>query len=418
MDTCDIAVIGGGPAGMMAAISSGRLRKEVRLLERGGSLGRKLLLSGKERCNVTNMAQPDDFMAKFGRQGAFLRTAFSRFFNQDLIDFFQAKGLELKVERQGRVFPVTDSASSVLEALKDYLRENKVQISYNIRVSAVKKAGDIFSLSSSPVGAWKLSARKVILASGGSSFSWTGSSGDGFAIAGKLGHTIVPLSPGLVPLKVKDPWVKELSGLKLKNIRLTFSGGNKKITSDIGELSFTPFGISGALVLDLSGAALGLLKEEKEVILSIDLKPGLNCQQLENRILRDFAASGNKKLIDVLRDLLPQRLIGVFVKLLGFDCDKKANQITKQERASIVKLLKFFELTVSGSLPLEEAMVTRGGVSLKEINSRTMESKIVPGLYFAGEIIDASAASGGYNLQQAFSTGYLAGASAVESLGA
>ncbi len=401
---------------MMAAIRAGGFKKDVWLLERGGFLGRKLLLSGKERCNVTNMALLDDFMAKFGRQGDFLRTAFSRFFNQDLIDFFQAKGLELKVERQGRVFPVTDSASSVLEALKDYLRENKVQILSNTRVSAIKKQGDIFSLSSSAVGAWKLEARKVILAAGGSSFSWTGSSGDGFAIAGKLGHAIVPLYPGLVPLKVKEPWVRELNGLKLKNIRLTFSGGNKKITSDIGELSFTPFGISGALVLDLSSAVPGLLKEEKEVILSIDLKPGLNCQQLENRILRDFAASGNKKLIDVLRDFLPQRLIGVFLRMLRMEYVKKANQITKPERLLIINLLKSFELTISGSLPLEEAMVTHGGVSVKEINPRTMESKIVPGLYFAGEIIDASASSGGYNLQQAFSTGYLAGESAAVSM--
>lgn len=417
MDICDIAVIGGGPAGMMAAISSGKLKKDVCLLERGGSLGRKLLLSGKERCNVTNMAQPDDFMARFGRQGSFLRTAFSRFSNQDLIDFFQAKGLELKVERQGRVFPVTNKASSVLEALKDYLRENKVKILYNIRIAEIKKEKDIFSLSSSGLKSCKLSARKVILASGGSSFSSTGSSGDGFTLAGKLGHTIVPLRPGLVPLKVKEPWVQELSGLKLKNIRLVFSGANKSITSDIGELSFAPFGVSGALVLDLSNAVLGLLEEEKEVVLSIDLKPGLSHQQLEVRLLRDFAASGNKKLVDVLKDFLPQQLIGVFVKLLGFDYNKKASQIAKQERVSIIKLLKSFELSIVGSLPLEEAMVIHGGVSVREINPRTMESKIIAGLYFAGEIIDTSAASGGYNLQQAFSTGYLAGVSAVESLG-
>lgn len=410
----DIAVIGGGPAGMMAAIRAGGLKKEVWLLERGDSLGRKLLLSGKERCNVTNAAELDDFMAHFGRQGDFLRTAFSRFFNQDLIDFFQAKGLKLKAERQGRVFPVTDRASSVLDALKDYLRENKVQISYNTRISAIKKERDVFSLFSVGAGAQKLLAKKVILAAGGASFSFTGSSGDGFVVAGKLGHTVVSLSPGLVPLKAKEPWVKELSGLRLKNIRLLFKGGNKKITSNVGELSFTPFGVSGALVLDLSAAVLGLLKEEKEVILGIDLKPGLNCQQLKDRILRDFAASGNKKLIDVLRDFLPQRIIGVFVKLLGFDYNKKANQITKPERVSIVRLLKSFELRIAGSLPLEKAMVTRGGLSVKEINPRTMESKIVPGLYFAGEIIDTAASSGGYNLQQAFSTGYLAGESAAK----
>ncbi|OGX52219.1 MAG: hypothetical protein A2321_02770 [Omnitrophica WOR_2 bacterium RIFOXYB2_FULL_45_11] len=417
MDICDVAVVGGGPAGMMAAIRAGGLKKEAWLLERGDSLGRKLLLSGKERCNVTNMAPLDDFMAKFGRQGDFLRTAFSRFFNQDLIDFFKVKGLELKVERQGRVFPVTDRASSVLDALKDYLRENKVQILYNTRVSAIKKEGDIFSLNSSDAGTRKLSARKVILAAGGASFSWTGSSGDGFAMAGKLGHTITPLKAGLVPLKTKESWVKELRGLSLKNIRLSFKSKDKKIVSNIGELLFTHFGVSGPLVLDLSGSALRLRDQSEELFLYIDLKPGLSPEQIEERLLREFRLQGSKGIKNILKELLPLKLIEVFLNLCGLDPGKKGSQINKEEKSAIARLLKSLPLEISGPLPIEEAMVTCAGVPIKEINPRTMESRLVAGLYFAGEIIDASAASGGYNLQQAFSTGYLAGESAVKSLG-
>lgn len=401
---------------MMAAIRSGGLKKEVWLLERGDSLGRKLLLSGKERCNVTNTADLDDFMAKFGKQGDFLRTAFSRFFNQDLIDFFKVKGLELKVERQGRVFPVTDRASSVLDALKDYLRENKVKILYNTRVSAIKKEGDVFSLLSVDAGAQKLLARKVVLAAGGASFSRTGSSGDGFAMAGKLGHTITPLKAGLVPLKTKELWVKELQGLSLKNIRLSFKSKDKQIVSNIGELLFTHFGVSGPLVLDLSGSVLRLRDQNQELFLSIDLKPGLNPEQIEERLLREFRLQGSKSIKNILKELLPLKLVEVFLNLCGLDPGKKGSQISKEEKSAIARLLKSLPLEISGPLPIEEAMVTCAGVPIKEINPRTMESRLVAGLYFAGEIIDASASSGGYNLQQAFSTGYLAGESAALSI--
>jgi len=277
--------------------------------------------------------------------------------------------------------------------------------------AAIKKEKGLFRLFLE--GGQELSAKKVILATGGRSFSFTGSTGDGFIIAAKLGHTIVPLRPGLVPLRTEETWVRELKGLRLKNIRLTFKAKNKKIVSNTGELLFTHFGVSGPLVLDLSSSVLGLFNENKEVILEIDLKPGLSPKQLEERLLREFGIAGKKSVKNVLKELLPHKLAGVFVHLLGIDYNKRASQVTREERCSIQNMLKSLRLHIAGSLPLEEAMVTSGGVSTKEINPRTMESKIVRGLYFAGEIINGSASSGGYNLQQAFSTGYLAGEQAA-----
>lgn len=411
----DIVVAGAGPAGVMAAICAGRHKKRVGLFEKGNALCRKILLSGKGRCNVTNIASPDEFIARFGRQGEFLRTAFSKFFNRELIDFFKAKGLELKIERQGRVFPATNRAASIVEALEKYLSENKVRLFIDKRLTGIKREGERFRLFFEDKA--QLIARKVVLAAGGASFSFTGSSGDGFAIAEKLGHTIIGLKPGLVPLRVKEAWVKEIQGLTLRNIRLTFKGKEKKIVSDIGELQFTYFGVSGALALDLSSEALDLLEKDKQAKLFIDLKPGLTSQQLDERLVREFKQQGNKNIKKIMRAILPLRLIPLFLNMLGLDMSKKGNQIGKKERYTITALLKSFSLEITGSLPLEEAMVTRGGIALKDINPQTMESKIVPGLYFAGEIIDISASSGGYNLQQAFSTGSLAGESAARSLG-
>ena len=407
MQGYDVAVVGAGPAGIMAAIRAGQLKKNVVLIERGSSLGKKILLSGKGRCNLTNVVAMGEFISRFGKQGEFLRSAFSRFFNQELTDFFKAKGLDLKIERQGRVFPITDKAVSIIEVLKSSLRENDVRVLYNKRLLNVRKEDEFFRLFLE--GQQEIRARKVILATGGASFSFTGSDGDGFNIAKRLGHTIVPLKPGLVPLRAEERWVKCLKGLTLKNIRLTFKGKKKKIVSDIGELLFTHFGVSGPLVLDLSRAALDLLEKDKGLELEIDFKPGLTYEQLENRLLRELRINGNKNIKNVLKNILPLRVLAVFVNLLGLDYNKKGNQLSRGERQAIVDLLKKFTLHIVGSLPLEEAMVTCGGISTQEINPRTMESRIMNGLYFAGEIIDASATSGGYNLQQAFSTGYLAG---------
>ena len=406
----DIAVVGAGPAGIMAAIRAGQLGRKVALIERNAGLGAKLMITGKGRCNITNSADLDAFIKKFGKKGEFLRTAFFDFSNQDLIEFFKARGLELKTERQGRVFPETDKAASIIEALNEYLEENKVEILYNTRVIDIKRTGDWFKLKTESGN--ELQAGKVILSTGGASYKVTGSTGDGFVIAEKFGHKITGLTPGLVPLKTKEAWVSQLQGLALENIRLTFEYGKKKITSEIGELIFTHFGVSGPLILDLSQEIVAIIKERGEVRLFIDLKPGLKVEQLESKLLHKFTIKGNIYLKNLLKDLLPQRLVEVFIKLMGTIPEVKTNQIRKEERQSIIRLLKAFPLTITGSLPLEEAMVTAGGVSLKDINPRTMGSKIVAGLYFAGEVIEGAAPSGGYNLQQAFSTGYLAGESA------
>ncbi len=411
MKIYDIAVVGAGPAGIMASIRAGQLKKSVVLIERNDSIGKKILITGKSRCNVTNIAPISKFIEKFGKQGNFFRSAFSTFFNQDLINFFKSKGLELKIERQGRVFPVTDNAYSIVKVLREYLSDNNVTIIYKLRLTDIIKKDGIFQLDFE--NKYSLKAKKVVLATGGVSYKATGSSGDGFRLAKKLGHTIIPLKPGLVPLKTKELWVKKLQGLTLKNICLTFEYGKKKIVSDIGELLFTHFGVSGPLILDLSNKIVCLLGEYQEVRLFIDLKPGLKPEQIENRLLNEFKAKGHTELKNVMKGLLPQKLIPVFINLLGLDPEKKANQIAQQERRLIMHLLKALSLTIIGSLPLEEAMITDGGISTKEINPRTMESKIIPGLYFAGEIIDGCASSGGYNLQQAFSTGYLAGEQAA-----
>lgn len=411
MDIYDVVVVGAGPAGIMAAVRAGQLKKRVVLIERNNAIGRKILITGKGRCNITNTADADAFMEKFGKQGAFLRSAFGAFFNQDLMDFFESKGLSLKAERQGRVFPVTDKAESVVEVLKKCFSENNVRILYNTRVLDIKKKEGFLRLSFENGGL--LDGKKVILAAGGASYKATGSSGEGFDMARKLGHTITPLLPALVPLKTAEPWVKRVQGLALKNISLTFVYDKKKISSEIGELMFTHFGVSGPLVLDLSGEVVSLLKEYKKMSLFIDLKPALTFEQVDKRLLREFEGNPNLHLKNLLKELLPHNLIPVFMELLGMNPLKTVNQITKTERQAAAKLLKALPLTVTGSLNIEEAMVTAGGISTKEINPKTLESKIVPALYFAGEIIEGYAPSGGYNLQQAFSTGYLAGEKAA-----
>ena len=410
MHVYDIAVVGAGPAGVMAAIRASELEKNIVLIERNRSIGKKILLTGKKRCNITNIAAIDTFIETFGKQGSFLRSAFSAFFNHDLIDFFEGRGLALKIERQGRVFPSTDRASSVVEVLKKCLLENKVKLLYNMRLANIKKKNGFFELDMGKKD--KICAKVVIIATGGATYKITGSSGDGFRIARKLGHAVAPLKPALVPLKTKELWVKQLQGLSLKNIRIILKYGNKKITSDTGEIIFTHFGVSGPLVLDLSGRIVSALGKHKEISLFVDFKPGLNPEQLEKRLLKEFSAGKNARLKNVMKSLLPRRLIPVFLDIAGVLPEKEVNRVSRKERRALIGLLKALPLTILGSLPIEEAMVTNGGISTKEINPRTMESRIVPGLYFAGEIINGCASSGGYNLQQAFSTGYLAGESA------
>ena len=407
MDTCDIAVIGAGPAGMMAAIRAAELKKKVVLVERNDIVGKKILLTGRGRCNITNSAKLDTFIENFGYTGQFLRTAFSAFSNEDLMDFFKSKGVELKTERQGRVFPVSDRSSCVTHALAEALKENKVEIRFKTRLRDIKKKNDSFVLDID--SAEPITAKKVILATGGASYRDTGSTGEGFQIVKRLGHAVTPLSGGLVPLKTKEVWVKDLQGLTLKNVRVVFVFGSKKITSGVGELLFTHFGVSGPLILDLSNKIVALFEEYKEINLFIDLKPGIKHEEMEDKLLKEFKEHGGKEIKNILSEWLPFALAPMIMRLTGISNHKRASQIGKDERRALAKILKALPLTVTGALPLEEAMVTCGGVSKNEINPRTMESKLIPGLYFAGEMIEGGASSGGYNLQQAFSTGYLAG---------
>ncbi|MFH1848214.1 MAG: NAD(P)/FAD-dependent oxidoreductase [Candidatus Omnitrophota bacterium] len=413
MQIYDVAIIGAGPAGIMAALQAVKHNKTVVLIERNHCIGKKLLLTGKGRCNLTNSASIDAFIEKFGKKGRFLRTAFHSFFNRELIDFFESRGLKLKTERQGRVFPANDEAQSVVNCLLKALMDSKVKILYNTRIIGLVVEKTQLRLQTADKK--DLQAKKVILATGGASYKATGSTGDGFDIAKKLGHAIAQLDPALVPLATHEKWVKKLQGLSLKNVKIAFPCGAKNIASPIGEMMFTHFGVSGPLVLDLSGDIMPLLAEHKKIPLLIDLKPGLTKEQLDQRLLNDFSAEGNVKLKSIMKDLLPQKLIPVFLGLCELSGEDIANQTRRDQRRKIIDTLKAMPLTITGALPLEEAMVTAGGVSTKDINPRTMESKITPNLYFAGEAIEGCASSGGYNLQQAFSTGYLAGESAANA---
>lgn len=412
MKTYDVAVVGGGPAGMMAAIRAAELKKNVVLVERNDKLGKKLLITGSGRCNLTNTADTTDFLKKFGKKGSFLRSAFKTFSNRDTMEFFKSHGLDLKVEEGGRVFPVTDDAGSVLNLLKSSLRESNVSVLYNHRLSHMDVLGGDGPSFKLNFDSNSFMAHRVVLATGGASYPATGSSGDGFRIVSELGHKVVPLKPGSVPLKTREKWIWDLQGTALEKVGLKFKRGKKKVASGEGDLIFTHFGVSGPGVLDLSGSVVQAL-EDGEVQLFMDLKPETGMEALEEELLKDFEAHGKTYLKNFMKFLMPNRLIPVFLELVGVDPNKSLNQVSKKERNSLLNLLKSMSLTVTGSLPLKNAMVTCGGISKREIDPQSMESRICSGLYFAGELIDLCAPTGGYNLQEAFSTGYLAGESAA-----
>ncbi|MFH1782079.1 MAG: NAD(P)/FAD-dependent oxidoreductase [Candidatus Omnitrophota bacterium] len=408
-----IIIVGGGPAGMMASIRASELGANVILIEKNPDLGRKLLLTGKERCNLTNAGDLDEFLKRYSKNGEFLRDSFKRFFNKELMTFFESRGLKLKIERQMRVFPETDSSEHVLEVLKKELKNEKVRIYFG---SIVK---DILIEKGTVKGVkledkQDISSDKVILTTGGVSYGFTGSTGKGIELAKRSGHRITDLSPGLIALETKEDFQERLEGLALKNIILTFTDGKKDIRSDVGEMLFTDFGVSGPLVLSLSGKIADWLKEKK-VSLYVDLKPALSKEALEKRILKEFKENPGKIFKNALKTLMPARLIDVVIDILEVSPDKKINQITQKERKGLVEILKAFPLTIKCPRPIKDAMVTRGGVSLKDIDPRTMQSRLIKGLYFAGEMIDIDGDTGGFNLQAAFSTGYLAGESAASS---
>ena len=403
----DVAVIGGGPAGMMAAGKAAENGASVVIIDRNKTLGRKLLITGKGRCNITQ-AQFDskEFIKELGKKGKFLFSSFSQFGPEEVIKFFEERGLKTKVERGGRVFPISDRAEDVLKILSEYLKKNNVRMLLGREVFGFKtKKGKIESVK---LKEENILADKFILAVGGKAYPITGSNGDGYSWAKDLGHTIINPEPSLVPVKIKEDWIKDLQGLSLKNIQINIFQNNKKIDSRFGEMLFTHFGISGPIVLDAS-KKIGELIKEGEVIIEIDFKPALDFVQLDKRLQRDFEENRNKDFKNYLPDLLPQKMIETFLKLSGIDPHQKLHFISKEERKKILHLLKEMKLTVGSLLGFDQAIVTSGGVNLKEVDSKTMQSKIVDNLYFAGEILDLDGPTGGYNLQICWSTGYAAG---------
>lgn len=407
----DVAVIGGGPAGMTAAFKAGESGKRVVLLEKNKALGKKLLLTGKGRCNITHAEfNPKVLVKEYGREGDFLLHPLSVFGVKEVIEFFEKRGLKTKIERGKRVFPESDKAEDVLNVLIDVLRKNKVSIMTDSEVKELIKEGNRIKKIVLR-GGRKISAKNYIISTGGKSYPETGSVGDAYQWLEKLGHKVTKLRPGLVPLRIKEAWPKEAQGLTLKNVELSVFQNDKKEESRFGEALFTHFGISGPIVLDLSNK-VGELLEKGEVKLFLDLKPALSFQTLDNRLQRDFSKYQNKIFKNSLDDLLPKKLIPIVIGFSAIDPGKKVNEITKEERHRLVKLLKGLEMTVSSLLGFGEAIVTLGGISLKEIDSKTMKSKLVDNLFFAGEIINLHGSSGGYNLQLCWSTGYLAGKAA------
>lgn len=401
MQIYDVIVIGGGPAGMLSSIISAKRGKTTLLIEKNDILGKKLLITGKGRCNVTNSAPIEDFILNTRVNPNFMYSAFYSFTNDDLIKMLSDEGLELKEERGGRIFPVSDSSWDVKNTLEKLLNKNKVSIK-NEKVTFVDKKDDVFFVKTQN-GLYY--AQKVIVATGGVSYPKTGSTGDGYKFAKNFNHSIVTPTASLVPLVTKEDFIKDLMGLSLKNIGITLYKNDKKIYEDFGEMIFTHFGLSGPVILSASSH----MKSGGEYKLKIDLKPALDVKTLDKRILRDFENEKNKDFINSLDALLPKKLIPVIVGLTGIDEREKVHSITKEQRQKLVNLLKEFTLTITSKRPIDEAIITSGGINVKEIDPSTMESKLVKGLYFAGEVIDVDAYTGGYNLQIAFSTAYLAG---------
>ena len=406
----NVVIIGGGAAGLMAAITSADKGNNVTLIEKNAKVGRKLMITGKGRCNVCNNCDIDTLINNIPKNAKFLYSAFSSLPPKDLMEFFESKKVPLKTERGNRVFPVSDKAVDIVDALYNAVTASGAKIINSTaeklitsenRVIGVKlQNGDI------------LPADSVILATGGMSYPLTGSTGDGYKMAQDLGHTVTELKPSLVPLTIHEGFCTHLSGLSLKNVTLSvFEDGKKKpLFSELGEMLFTHFGISGPLVLSASSHIRYMGK--KQYTAFIDLKPALSKEQLDNRILRDFSEEQNKNFANSLDKLLPKSLIPVIIKLSGIPGDLKVNQITKEQRLKLIDIIKSLPLHITGFRPIEEAIITSGGISVKEITPQTMESKLISGLYFAGEIIDVDAYTGGFNLQIAFSTGFTAGVNA------
>lgn len=392
-----VTVIGGGPAGMMAAITAAEEGASVTLLEKNEKLGKKLYITGKGRCNLTNSCELPAFFGNIPRGEKFLYSSVYSFSNADTCQFFEDAGLPLKEERGGRIFPVSDKSSDVIRTLERKLKECGVKVQLKTEVKDLAK----------------IDADALIIATGGLSYQSTGSTGDGFRFAKELGHKVSKAFPSLVPLICKESFIRQLEGLSLRNVSVSITADGKGIFEQFGEMLFTKDGVSGPVILTASSEICRLLDQEKEFLLHIDLKPSLSIEQLDKRVLRDFEGEKNKAFKNSLGKLLPAKLIPVIVEQSGIDPFKKVNEITKKERTELIRLLKDLRLTIEKTADFDQAVITSGGVSLKEIDPKTMESKKQPGIFFAGEVLDADAYTGGFNLQIAFSTGRAAGKAAA-----
>lgn len=403
--TAEVIIIGGGASGAFASIISARMGRKVILFEKNERIGRKLRITGKGRCNLTNNCTNDELMNNIPVNPRFLYSAFSAFSPQDTMDFFESLGVPLKTERGRRVFPVSDNANDIADALEKEMKKCGVKIIHetvkhiitddNVCTGVITSSGKEYN------------AQSVLIATGGKSYPLTGSTGDGYRMAKELGHTVTNIYPSLVPLVIREKYCSEMMGLSLRNVNLKLFDREKCIFSEQGEMLFTHFGMSGPLVLSASSHIRDMQSGRYRI--SIDLKPALSEQQLDKRIQRDFAENQNRDFINAIRNLLPAKMIPVAVRLSGIAADKKANSITKEERHKFAELIKNFNFNIENFRPVEEAIITSGGIPVREINPKTMESRLVSGLFFAGEVIDVDAYTGGFNLQIAFSTAYSAG---------
>lgn len=407
-----IIIVGGGAAGMMAAISAARSGNEVVLLEKNEKLGKKIYITGKGRCNLTNACDMEELLQSVVTNPKFMYSSFYGFTNEETMEFFEEIGLQMKTERGNRVFPISDRSSDVIRVLADELKRLQVEVRLHTKVIWIGESDGMFSYVRLEDGT-DLYGDACIVAAGGNSYQTTGSDGDGYRLAEQLSHTVTPIRPALVPMETKEAFVKELQGLSLRNVSAAVYDGKKKLYESFGEMLFTHYGVSGPLMLTAS-SYIGKRLEEHPLRLVIDLKPALSFEQLDARVLRDFEENKNKQFKNAVGKLFPTKLLPVMIELSGIDPEKKVNEISREDRHYFVERIKQVELTLTGLRGYNEAIVTQGGVSVKEINPATMESKKVRGVYFAGEVLDLDAVTGGFNLQIAWSTGNAAGVSAGE----
>lgn len=407
-----VIVVGGGAAGMFAAIAAAKNGHQVTLYEKNEKLGKKIFITGKGRCNITNAADMEELFDAVVTNSKFLYSSFYGYTNQNVIDFFEDAGVPVKIERGNRVFPISDHSSDVIRALEREMKKVGVKVCLNTEVKSVEAEKGKFNkvvLKDTTIQ----TADACIVATGGLSYRSTGSTGDGFRFAENVGHKVTQCFPSLVPMETKEPWICELQGLSLRNVEAKILDGKKELYKDFGEMLFTHFGVSGPLIISASSYVgkkfMDKNGQKKELTLEIDLKPALTEEQLDQRVLRDFEENHNRQFKNAITKLFPTKLIPVMLELGGIDPEKKVNSIEKEERKRFVHLIKHFRMTLTGLRDYPEAIITKGGVNVKEIDPGTMESKLVKGLYFAGEVLDLDALTGGFNLQIAWSTGYAAG---------